>query len=81
VHEAAHAADLLEQGVVEALDGARLGAQDGVAEGADVAQRGLAPGALLRGQLVALLLLVGSDLLDDFLVGDAPQITEGPRPR
>ena len=43
VHEAAHLLDLGPQGVVEDLDAARLGAQDGVAVLAHVGERRLAP--------------------------------------
>ena len=64
VHEAAHLLDLGPQGVVEDLDPARLGAQDGVAVLAHVGERRLAP----RPGLGVERRRAGLDLAD--LVGD-----------
>src|SRR5206468_7046864 len=72
VHEPAHARDLLAQRVVEGVDLARLRAQDRVAELADLAQRGLAPRALLLGQRRGRRRLLLDDLL---LFGHGFEIT------
>ena len=56
VHQLAHAADLLAQRVVEAVDGERAAAQHGVAVLADEPQRGVAAGARLGVERGVLLL-------------------------
>src|SRR5437667_6392432 len=81
VHEPAHARDLLAQRVVEGVDLARPRAQDGVAELADLAQRGLATRALLLGQRRGRRGLFLDDLL---LLGHGSEVTAataGPRRR